>query len=110
MTNIESNTEIGSAGLLPYATFLVPLVFALLVGVNIWVWNWSRINYQFIFGTYLLCCLLFKSNLHRRILELDVRTQLDSREYFEVRIEPTRNPVDKIMLTLAYFNSCLLSS
>ncbi|OCB90034.1 EXS family protein/ERD1/XPR1/SYG1 family protein [Sanghuangporus baumii] len=48
-----------------YATFLVPVSFALLVGINIWVWTRSRINYQFIF-------------------ELDVRTQLDSREYFEL--------------------------
>ncbi|KAI5121712.1 hypothetical protein M0805_002105 [Coniferiporia weirii] len=48
-----------------YGTLMLPVLFSLLVGLNIWVWNRSRINYQFIF-------------------ELDVRTQLDSRQYFEL--------------------------
>ena len=66
-----------------YATFFVPLVFSILVGTNIWVWTRNRINYQFIFGMFI--------NMRNRdagsnliYSELDVRTQLDSREYFEV--------------------------
>lgn len=48
-----------------YAIFLVPTLFAFLVGVNLLVWSTSRINYVFIF-------------------EFDVRTRLDHREYFEI--------------------------
>lgn len=33
-----------------YSIFLVPVVFALLVGLNLQVWSQSRINYVFIFG------------------------------------------------------------
>ncbi|KAF7983207.1 hypothetical protein HWV62_23478 [Athelia sp. TMB] len=51
--------------LLIYGAFAIPVVFALLVGINILVWSDARINYVFIF-------------------ELDVRTKLDHREYFEV--------------------------
>ncbi|KAI0035804.1 SPX domain-containing protein [Vararia minispora EC-137] len=35
-----------------YATFLVPVVLALLVGINLAVWTWTRINYIFIFGEW----------------------------------------------------------
>ena len=68
-----------------YATFLVPVLFALLVGINIWVWTRSRINYQFIFGkgSYYSISLVLTSV---DPAELDVRTQLDSREYFEVSL------------------------
>ncbi|CAL1699593.1 unnamed protein product [Somion occarium] len=48
-----------------YSIFLVPVVFALLVGLNLQVWAASRINYVFIF-------------------ELDLRTKLDHREYYEM--------------------------
>lgn len=51
--------------LFAYSILLVPVIFSLLVGVNILVWARARINYVFIF-------------------ELDYRTQLDHREYFEV--------------------------
>lgn len=37
-----------------YATFLIPVLFSLLVGLNIWTWSKNRINYQFIFGLHLL--------------------------------------------------------
>lgn len=33
-----------------YSVFLVPVVFVLLVGLNLAVWSNSRINYVFIFG------------------------------------------------------------
>ncbi|KAF5345945.1 hypothetical protein D9758_011435 [Tetrapyrgos nigripes] len=48
-----------------YGIFLVPVVFSLLVGLNLAVWSNSRINYIFIF-------------------ELEPRTRLDHREYFEI--------------------------
>ncbi|TFY73631.1 hypothetical protein EWM64_g10381 [Hericium alpestre] len=48
-----------------YSILLVPSVFAFLVGLNLLVWNHARINYVFIF-------------------ELDIRTRLDHREYFEL--------------------------
>lgn len=33
-----------------YSIFLIPVVFVLLVGLNLQVWSQSRINYVFIFG------------------------------------------------------------
>jgi hypothetical protein len=48
-----------------YATLMVPAVFSLLLGVNVLVWSRCRINYVFIF-------------------ELDVRSRLDPRQYFEL--------------------------
>ncbi|KAK7463123.1 Xenotropic and polytropic retrovirus receptor 1 [Stygiomarasmius scandens] len=48
-----------------YSIFLIPVVFSLLVGLNLSVWANSRINYIFIF-------------------ELEPRTRLDHREYFEI--------------------------
>ncbi|CCA74266.1 related to putative phosphate transporter 1 [Serendipita indica DSM 11827] len=48
-----------------YLAFFVPVVFGLLVSLNIIVWAHVRINYIFIF-------------------ELDVRTVVDSREYAEL--------------------------
>uniref|UniRef100_A0A0W0FTA8 Signal transduction protein n=1 Tax=Moniliophthora roreri TaxID=221103 RepID=A0A0W0FTA8_MONRR len=63
----ETREEIeGWDGLLfAYAILVVPVVFTLLVGLNLLVWSRSRINYAFIF-------------------ELDTRTRLDYREYFEL--------------------------
>jgi hypothetical protein len=48
-----------------YGIILIPVLFSLLVGINMLVWAESRINYSFIF-------------------ELDVLTQLDYRKYFEL--------------------------
>ncbi|TFY63335.1 hypothetical protein EVG20_g6362 [Dentipellis fragilis] len=48
-----------------YSIILVPSLFSFLVGLNLLVWNRARINYVFIF-------------------ELDIRTRLDHREYFEI--------------------------
>ena len=36
--------------LLVYATLFVPVVFSLMVGINILVWTKLRINHPFIFG------------------------------------------------------------
>ncbi|KAF7316200.1 Signal transduction protein [Mycena indigotica] len=51
--------------LLVYATFLIPVVFSFLVGINVLIWSNTRINYVFIF-------------------EFDLRTRMDHREYFEI--------------------------
>lgn len=48
-----------------YSIFLIPTLLALLVGLNLVVWARERINYVFIF-------------------ELNVRSRLDHREYFEL--------------------------
>lgn len=53
-----------------YGVLAVPVVFALLVGLNLLVWARARINYVFIF-------------------ELDLRTRLDHREYFQVSCDFT---------------------
>jgi xenotropic and polytropic retrovirus receptor 1 len=37
-----------------YATLFLPVVFALLVGINMQVWRVSRINWIFIFGLLFL--------------------------------------------------------
>ncbi|KAI0701367.1 SPX domain-containing protein [Cytidiella melzeri] len=56
----------GHDGLLyVYSIFLIPVLFILLVGVNILGWHRARINYVFIF-------------------EFDLKTKLDYREFFEV--------------------------
>lgn len=48
-----------------YSIFLIPMLLVLLVGLNLVVWARERINYVFIF-------------------ELNVRSRLDHREYFEL--------------------------
>ncbi|RDB30619.1 SPX and EXS domain-containing protein 3 [Hypsizygus marmoreus] len=48
-----------------YGVLLIPVLFSVLVGVNLLVWARSRINYVFIF-------------------ELDTRTRMDYREYHEI--------------------------
>ncbi|KAG8902948.1 hypothetical protein FRB99_003916 [Tulasnella sp. 403] len=48
-----------------YATFFVPVMFSFLVGVNIIAWAKWRLNFAFIF-------------------ELDLKTAIDYREYFEL--------------------------
>ncbi|KAF5356935.1 hypothetical protein D9756_006619 [Leucocoprinus leucothites] len=48
-----------------YGIFLIPVVFSMLIGLNLLVWARSRVNYTFIF-------------------ELDVRSRMDYREYYEI--------------------------
>ncbi|KAL0960089.1 hypothetical protein HGRIS_011733 [Hohenbuehelia grisea] len=66
--SFQSSTRVELPGwdalLFIYGILFIPTIFSLLVGVNLLVWSLSRINYVFIF-------------------ELDVRTKLDHREYFE---------------------------
>ncbi|KAG6848027.1 hypothetical protein H0H93_004083, partial [Arthromyces matolae] len=48
-----------------YGVVFIPVLFSLLVGINLLVWADARINYVFIF-------------------ELDTRTRIDYREYYEI--------------------------
>lgn len=48
-----------------YATLAIPVIFSLLVGLNILAWSRKRLNYAFIF-------------------ELDLRSTITPWEYFEV--------------------------
>lgn len=52
-----------------YSALAIPVVFSLLIGININAWARKRLNYVFIF-------------------ELDLRTAIDPREYFEVLEQP----------------------
>lgn len=66
-----------------YGIFFVPTFFALLVGVNLLVWSRARINYVFIFGAS--CSLRAFVYLYEwDCAELDLRTKMDYRVYFEV--------------------------
>ncbi|KIK15611.1 hypothetical protein PISMIDRAFT_292908 [Pisolithus microcarpus 441] len=65
-----------------YAIFGMPVLLALLVGVNINVWAHERINYPFIFGTF---SIIHRMRLSLWFAELDLRTKMDPRQYFEVR-------------------------
>lgn len=50
-----------------YSALAIPVVFSVLLGLNMVAWARKRLNYVFIF-------------------ELDLRTVIDPREYFEVRV------------------------
>uniref|UniRef100_A0A8H7XW23 Uncharacterized protein n=1 Tax=Psilocybe cubensis TaxID=181762 RepID=A0A8H7XW23_PSICU len=64
-----------------YAILLIPILFTFLVGTNLLVWANSRINYIFIFGGYLY---LSDDRGSKRSSEIDVLSQLDYRQYFEL--------------------------
>ena len=79
--------------LLVYATLAIPLVFSLLVGVNVWAWSRARINYSFIFGERRNP--LNGTCAEAAVAEFDVRNQLDSREYFEVSVLVSSEAMDE---------------
>jgi xenotropic and polytropic retrovirus receptor 1 len=64
-----------------YSILLIPALLALLVGLNLVVWARERINYVFIFGAQIPFVHVACANL---LKELNVRSRLDHREYFEV--------------------------
>lgn len=72
-----------------YLAFFIPVVFGLLVSLNIIVWAYVRINYIFIFGE-LLSRILYCGSFFS---ELDVRTAVDSREYAEVGLHPDNSGI-----------------
>jgi hypothetical protein len=78
-----------------YAIFLVPTLFAFLVGTDLLIWNASRINYVFIFGKD-LATFRHSYLIHRS--EFDVRTRLDHREYFEVS-HGTVRPIERMLMS-----------
>ena len=67
-----------------YANLLVPTLLAFLVGANMLIWTSSRINYVFIFGT---TSRKFSEYISDSLKDLDIRTRLDHREYFEVHLQ-----------------------
>ena len=79
-----------------YAIFFVPTFFALIVGVNLLVWARARINYVFIFGTL---PILYASPTLMPCTELDLRTRMDYRVYFEVCVS-CLSACDAVRLTL----------
>jgi hypothetical protein len=64
-----------------YSLLLVPVLMALLIGVNILVWVRNRINYVFIFSALLVPCYVRSLTV---CPELNPRSRLDHKEYFEV--------------------------
>lgn len=70
-----------SALLFVYGVFFVPVIFSLLVGLNIVAWSSTRINYVFIFGN---SCALVMIDLIDTCSELPVSSHLNYRKYFEI--------------------------
>ena len=64
-----------------YSILLVPVLLALLIGVNVFVWAHSRINYVFILSALLSPCSICSLTI---CTELNPRSKVDYREYFEV--------------------------
>ena len=73
-----------TALLLVYATISIPVIFSLLVGINILVWTKLRINHPFIFGE---CNATSKTSQSPtpRVVGLDVKSKIDYQQYTEVR-------------------------
>jgi hypothetical protein len=67
-----------------YANLLVPTLMAFLVGANMLIWTGSRINYVFIFGKASRKFPAMSNLSLSYCKDLDIRTRLDHREYFEV--------------------------
>ena len=74
-----------------YANLLIPALLSFIVGANMLIWTASRINYVFIFGTASpkFSALSNISLIHYK--DLDIRSRLDHREYFEVYSRRFRN-------------------
>jgi len=82
--NIRESVPGWSSLLQIYLSFFIPVMFGLLVSLNIIVWAEVRINYVFIFGRL----FVERSASPSSPLELDVRTVVDSRKYAEVSLYP----------------------
>jgi xenotropic and polytropic retrovirus receptor 1 len=74
-----------------YANLLVPTLLAFLVGANMLIWTASRINYVFIFGTTSRKFSAMSNLSLNHCKDLDIRSRLDHREYFEVHSRRLRN-------------------
>lgn len=73
--------------MLVYATLFIPVLFSLMVGINVLVWTKLRINYAFIFGEYNTTSTTNQSPTPR-IVGLDVKSKIDYQQYIEVRRPP----------------------
>lgn len=65
-----------------YSILFVPVLFSVLVGVNLVAWSIARINYAFIFGVYHWLTVSFPPD-GLWTLDLNSRTRINYREYFE---------------------------
>lgn len=83
--------------LVVYGAIFIPVMLALLIGVNLWVWSKSRVNYVFILGMFIY--LNYWSLIKLSFTELDSRTKLDYQEYFEVGFVAVFVSVIKLMIS-----------
>ena len=67
-----------------YSLIFVPVLYSFLLGVNLLVWARSRINYKFVFGKDGKFAVIFIYRLDLFGLDLDVTSNLDYQQYFEV--------------------------
>jgi hypothetical protein len=70
--------------LVVYATIFIPVLFSIMVTINILVWTKVRINHVFIFGEYTPTSTTTQGSTPR-IVGLDVKSKLDYQQYAEVR-------------------------
>ena len=67
-----------------YAAIFIPVLFSLLVAINILVWTKLRINHVFIFGEFGPPSTVTQAPT-LRMVGLDVRSKIDHQQYVEVR-------------------------
>ena len=83
-TSTRAEIPSWDALLIVYATMFIPVLFSLMVGINIFVWDKVRINHVFIFGECDTAPAISQSPTSR-VAELDARSKIDYQEYAEVR-------------------------
>lgn len=76
-----------------------------MVGLNILVWSKTRINYGFIFGMYHSSRA---DTISYPLLEFDVKTQLDHREYFEV-CESPHSIYNRLICLITATDTCVVT-
>jgi hypothetical protein len=58
---VEADYKVRQGLLFAHTVLAIPVVLALLVGVNMFVWRKYRVNYAFIFGVWKVAIILLKS-------------------------------------------------
>lgn len=69
--------------LIVYATIFIPVLFSLLVAINILVWSKVRVNHVFIFGESSPPSKIAQGSTLRTV-GLNSKTKIDHRQYLEV--------------------------
>jgi hypothetical protein len=83
-TSTRAEIPSWDALLIVYATMFIPVLFSLMVVINIFAWDKVRINHVFIFGKCDTASITSQSPTPR-VAELDARSKIDYQEYAEVR-------------------------